>query len=744
MDDPPLASLPSCISYAYSLKIKRAFAAPRLTHQFKLEWSWPAASCTVSPASPEKMDASTSPNYKPVSTVLEKENVKSRDIASPSGSPTCADPMSASPLSTDVGIATEETPTHQFQGETTILSMSGDPHPTTRNVYGVHGAASQTSHLQRVALILSAGYRFYIPLKALATPEHHADTSSTTYWRVVLKPPRDSPDAVVPFCAEVVVGELASIEWLVKQQKEAQPPPSTRCLGGPITKNHADTTKSHWAPLHHSPAKLPVQSFFFHSIPYKLMWLTNVPNRILVSLPCEERLVTLDVPHRLPPEAGGGYVVGQTKPVARQPSHAFQLPRGVVPLDLAEIYARPFVAIGTYEHGALIYYLNLSTGAVEYAVRHISICGSGSSIFPITRLAAVFPLPYPRSGNPNIAGGHARPLFKWKNRAEHIASLAEGALFCCSAFDPQPLLAKQLNLKDAIIENFSVGRVTENVICVGSQIDPHVGTLFSTVTQGLSRLVVYPEERPASGKGSARSHSGSISCEEVCGGQISDEEHGRGVHKVLRTRELDRVLALRAEFSQQHQCSISERVPPLICAIHGKNTALGKIIRLAEGATVFESARKYELKGKPIYGLSSKHWMPAVTAGNELLLLNRVITKYIVISTFHLVLPSYAQKNSKPHRPCGVDASDIVKVENSADDENDAPFRNPAQRAQPQKAPDDKLKEPVVPNEMEDLCTGLVTLSAGNGWLCVAAAHHRNWITILSYLGEAECNNRKK
>ncbi|CCW70070.1 unnamed protein product [Phytomonas sp. Hart1] len=728
MDVSSLASLSSCISYNYNSNTKRAFAVPRLAHQFKLEWSWPAASCVVSRLSTDKTNAPASLKCGPVSSVLEEENGKSKGDESPNKCLTYADPIPTSLLFTNGEIATEML-TDRFQGETTILTMSGDPHPTPHCEYDTFGMTSETFHLQRVALILSAGYRFCIPLQALKTSEYHADTSSTTYWKVVLKSPKDSPDAVVPFCSEVVVGELAAIEWVSKQRQEEHSQPLTKPANYLTSKSKRDAVKAHWAPLHICPSDLPVQSFFFHSIPYKLMWLSYVPNRLLVSLPCEERLVTLDVP----PKVVDGYVSGQTEPIARRPSHAFQLPRGVVPLDMAEIYARPFIAVGTYEHGVLIYYLNLSTGEVVYAVRQISICGTGSTIFPITKLAAVFPPPRSHLDNHQTARNTITTAFKWKKQAEDIASLSDGVLLCSSAFDPQPFIAKQLNLKDAIIENFAVGRLTEEIIWVGSQIDPHVGVLFSTVSQGFVRLVVYPEGGRRFGKLVGRDSSDS-SCHESSSDEASDSAHEQDVQQTPHAHDYDHVLALLTRLRANSSCSCSERVPPFVCALRNKGSALGGILRVAEGITVCKAEGRYAHKDNPIYGPSTRHWMPAVTLDNKLLLLDRITTRYNVVSALPLALPSHAEKSQKLHQTRKGSNSDDVNPKDSTKKKKNTPSMSTA-RPKRQRGDLNKSKETTVPCEMEDLCTGVVSLSAGHAWLCVAASHHQNWISIVSYLG---------
>lgn len=156
-----------------------------------------------------------------------------------------------------------------------------------------------------------------------------------------------------------------------------------------------------------------VYHYFLSTIPYKTLWLQN--GLLLLSLSCEERLLTL---HPCPPVDDGdnsnlpsyplGYSTTSSPPasphtIARRTVGgvvelrrcpllgSFSFPRGVVPLDMVELSCRAAVAVGTMEHGVLLCALDRFTGVVQYISQSFSVAGLGSSVFPITRLAAIFP-----------------------------------------------------------------------------------------------------------------------------------------------------------------------------------------------------------------------------------------------------------------------------------------------------------------------------------------------------------------
>lgn len=153
-----------------------------------------------------------------------------------------------------------------------------------------------------------------------------------------------------------------------------------------------------------------VYHYFLSTIPYKTLWMLN--GLLLLSLPCEERLITLHpsppvdvedhpshplgvspssslhvVPQSTSRRTVGGVVELRCCPLLG----SFSLPRGVVPLDIVELSHRAAVAVGTMAHGVLLCALDTFTGVVQYISQTFSVAGLGSSVFPVTRLAAIFP-----------------------------------------------------------------------------------------------------------------------------------------------------------------------------------------------------------------------------------------------------------------------------------------------------------------------------------------------------------------
>lgn len=60
----------------------------------------------------------------------------------------------------------------------------------------------------------------------------------------------------------------------------------------------------------------------------------------------------------------------------------FSLPRGVVPLDLVELFGRCTVVVGTIEHGVFLCGVCPVSGALAHIARHLSDGGLGPSVFP--------------------------------------------------------------------------------------------------------------------------------------------------------------------------------------------------------------------------------------------------------------------------------------------------------------------------------------------------------------------------
>ncbi|AIN95788.1 hypothetical protein LPMP_071030 [Leishmania panamensis] len=339
-----------------------------------------------------------------------------------------------------------------------------------------------------------------------------------------------------------------------------------------------------------------VLSFFFYTIPFRLRWLSQLPGRIVVSLPCEERLLTLYAPHgngnhRSAPQPspssvprGGG--TAPTEIIALSQVHSYALPRGVVPLDLSEVFDRPFLAIGTAEHGVLLCHLDTSTGAVQGIARWISLRGYGSSLYPVTRLAAVFPARQSGRAPNRFTDFPSAP--PWMRHVAALESLNDGVLVCSSLYEPTAAVVKLGVAAVGVVEDFSVLRGVDTILDVSATVQPDLGPLVCTVSRKLLRLRVVDS--------------------------AAEEAERR---TALLKKKLDSGLA--------------DRVPP--CLTHDRMVRLEcPLLHVASSPVVVQSfAEKYVSRRN-----YTKHWQFGVDGANRVMLLDRTVSQYILHSTFQL------------------------------------------------------------------------------------------------------------
>lgn len=315
---------------AVRMKVK-----PTLIETAEVEWPWPASS----------------------------------DV--PPGSETSSSLSEAYPL-------TRAAREYASQNPTQVLSLTSD--------------GSATNRSRRIAVVLSAGRRPYLPVMTLSprTPV----LSSRVRWEF---PDRDNfytPSASpVPLVAEVVVGRMSAVlgfaeqlrrtwtdEVTVKQEVSHK---ESECQSPPPKSSRSQRHGSEWPDLEKRRTMYrstpPCNSFLLASPPYKVLWLQN--GKLLLSLSCEERLLTLDASPTTP--ASSSAFCGEVG--------SFSLPGGVVPLDMVELSGRSSIAVGTVDHGALLCGLSSDTGEVLHILRHISVSGFGSAVFPVCKIAAILP-----------------------------------------------------------------------------------------------------------------------------------------------------------------------------------------------------------------------------------------------------------------------------------------------------------------------------------------------------------------
>ncbi|KAG5510962.1 hypothetical protein JKF63_06463 [Porcisia hertigi] len=340
-----------------------------------------------------------------------------------------------------------------------------------------------------------------------------------------------------------------------------------------------------------------VLTFFFYSIPFRVRWLSQIPGRIVVSLPCEERLLTLHAPHGKDQHSGAAQpraslaLDGDSTPSTTlspmSQVHSYAMPRGVVPLDIAEIFDRPFLAIGTAEHGVLLCHLDMSTGAVEGIARWISLRGYGSALYPVMRLAAVFPALHSARAR-NRSTDSSSPPPPWARLTATLESLNDGVLVCSSLYEPTAAVIKLGVAAEGVVEDFAVLRGIDTILDVSATVQPDLGPLVCTISRKLLRLRVV---------------------------NSSAEESER------RT----------AILKKRTDAGLTDRVDP--CLTHDRMVRLeSPILHVASSPAVLQSfAEKYVSRRS-----YTKHWQVVVDSLNRVVLLDRTVSQYIPHSTFKL------------------------------------------------------------------------------------------------------------
>ncbi|KAG5511583.1 hypothetical protein GH5_06537 [Leishmania sp. Ghana 2012 LV757] len=621
----------------FSMHCKRSLH-PTLTHQFVVTWPWPVLQRKGQPRVSSGISAAEgvvgSSATQQEGIIKEEDEEEEEGEEGMPAAPTPGSDASAAAYSSVSALWRER---RRYGRPTFVLDLSSDP------FLGRH-------ETRRASVLLSPGYRCLLPFVELSEPEQLPDRAGVAFWRTVFKPPSrrtqtfgstSSPSAArsPPYCAELVVGELSAIERVVRERHEmatatsrrhrrtymkpsflshislgpgtvASPTPlaaageSNLATGSPdigsqwaTREEGLVTERAHGQIDPKSSVSVPsppsqrgaafapktVLAFFFYTIPFRIRWLSQLPGRIVVSLPCEERLLTLHAPHG---DGGHDGSASTTEMIAMSQVHSYALPRGVIPLDISEVFDRPFLAVGTAEHGVLLCQLDTSTGAIQGIARWISLRGYGSSLFPVTRLAAVFPARQLKRATDCSTAFPSPP--SWTRRADLLESLNDGVLVCSSPYEPMAAVVKLGAAAEGVVEDFFVLHGVDTILDVGATVQPALGPLACTVSRKLLRFRVIDS---------------------------ATEEAERRTATLMK--RLDSALA--------------DRVSP--CLTYDRMTRLEwPLLHVAASPAVLQSfTAKYVSRRS-----YTKHWQFAVDSANRVVLLDRTVSQYTLHSTFQL------------------------------------------------------------------------------------------------------------
>ncbi|CBH13085.1 hypothetical protein, conserved [Trypanosoma brucei gambiense DAL972] len=526
-------------------------------------------------------------------------------------------------------------------GPTTITELRGDPRLRRGN--------------RLIALIITEGRRFLLPL----IPERREDDDSPesgVYWQVPTRPYEvqlsQSPRA------QLVIGTLQHVEEvndMVRRFAES---------GSQHDDNVSLTTGE---PIAESEGTLhsPLGTFSFSSIPCRCLWLYRIPNCVVVSLPCEERLVFINTGPGVECKSIAPRVLANVLSCVS----SFSFPRHVVPLDVNEIFDRPFVVVGTLLHGVLVVHVE-DCGICTGIVHHIPLTGLVSSIFPVTRLASVFP---------------AR-----RNRGEEISETS-GAYWLKSGLFSQCL--------DGVI------------ICSSPYEDRAVVVKCASATNGGCGYELAPPKRFFCGISSATYTYSSV-------GTVVGTLDGK-VMSVLASTELTEDGSGSKSYKEfrrcRHSAAYDATCPAFVCTVLARNMTSGALTFICEGGPVLQKTSHTKYQRSFV-----RHWLCHSTTLNEVVLLDRNLQSYAVHSTV----------------PLGPPESDHFDEE-APDDlrrETDQNTDNNREREEGSDTANVHLENGNRPHQpLENIISGLSWLLVEDGFLQVIVAHHKNWLSTITW-----------
>lgn len=475
------------------------------------------------------------------------------------------------------------------------------------------------------------------------------------------------------------------------------------------------------------------------TLPYKLLWLQS--GHVLLSLPCEERLVTLAYPNfsPLPGEAASAFTYSERVESPTHPALAvevrrsrvvgsFALPAGVVPLDVVELAFRNMLAVGTVEHGALLCHLDPHTGMVTSIARRLSSFGVGSPLFPVTRLAVVAPALRSTEGVPFYSP--TNDLSTWEYALEvnrRIKKNLVGATKGISVvlFSPYEIQCVVIRCGPMGVGGDGVWEDPPLVLKNGahdllyappqSETDGKIGLLLCTSSRGLVRL--------------GYSSTGKLTEKAVGRAAVKTEEIEEGNGE--RSSSAKEYGSDRSGGDEPTGLQEGEAKAGAFFQLEAKRVYLPldvPLTRLCDGAPVYQRA---DSNYTPRF---RKHWLLVMDARNFVYLLDNRCNAYLLHRYLELPSPPFAS-------PEGEGSPSTAKLEEEENREKPGQKRKRG-KAKPVSIKTSRgfpcsLPPPKPPSQWphaSDCATGLVVFYGQDKGFFAAAAHHRRFLSIMRFM----------
>ncbi|ORC86618.1 uncharacterized protein TM35_000272080 [Trypanosoma theileri] len=525
-------------------------------------------------------------------------------------------------------------------GLTSIVELRGDP------------------HLERgerlVVLILSCGQRFLLPL--IPEPRDSTKVQETgIFWRV---PMRSYQDQVPPF-AELVIGTVQELEKAANIIVN-----SSETVG--LSKMMNENKKKELE------RQLPIDSlsnlstFFFQSLPYRTLWLYQFRKSLIISLPCEERLVSLS----LEPSGQKTRISPSLMTNVIKRTASFRLPSSVVPLDLSEVFDRPFLAVGTVSHGVLIILLE-GLGTCACIVNRIALSGLSTSMFPVTRICTLFP---PLSSEEK----KSTTLGVWEKKSTVVSQSLDGTILCSSPYENRTVVVKcaSTGADGSGFESPPPTRTVASFLCSAPYCDSTLAPLIATQD---GKVIQF------------------------------------GTDATMTTNSKDDVPASTENKRRQHYGKFDAVHPEIVYDNTVRPLLSSPPNHFCEGGPVPQAVSNSTYQ--PTY---TRHWLCITTIGMEVLLLDRKLINYIKHSTITLSIPSFSNKQT-PNEQCYNE-----RLEKKGENENE----NSSVKSNTQTTPAD---DATYRTALEDGATGISWLKVEDGLLQAIVTHHQCFLTIVTW-----------
>ncbi|KAF5225982.1 hypothetical protein ECC02_000911 [Trypanosoma cruzi] len=525
-------------------------------------------------------------------------------------------------------------------GPTSIVELRGEPFLREEN--------------RRVAVVVNCGERFLLPL--LPRPrEGSTEQENGVFWRTSARPYQDLP----PSFAELLVGTVQDLERASNIVQNLPSSFDTQADGAGICDGASEKEEE-------VGSAGSLRTFFFRSLPYRTLWLHQFSKCLIISLPCEERLISLNLGR----STHSTEVVPKLVTESIECTGSFLLPSFIVPLDISEVYDRPFLAVGTVCHGVLV--VLLENGMCASVVHRLPLSGLSTSMFPVTHICAVFP-PL-RCENDKSDG-----LGVWGAKSAFLSQCLEGAILCASPYENRTVVVKCSSAggEGCGFEPPPPTRTVARFLCSTPYSSPEFGPIIATLD---GRLL----------------HFG-----------VDDNK--------LSETDGSPTKSQRKDCRQRY--GAFDLVSPEVFYVNTMRMLLGVTPNhFCEGGPVRQKVSHSRYQAS-----FDRHWLCLTGISHQVILLDRRMATYAKHSAITLTVPTSPSffATASTLESCPPEVSNKKQKNDSFCEDNGA-----------QEISGD---DSVYPTAIEDGISGISWVRVTDGMLQLVAAHHQNWLTVVTW-----------